>query len=252
MAGERGLGALGFSFAGAEKFGERVKQYYSAFERCVPMARTVNPNILASAGQLMCAPTDQEAWAKIGDTGGFFGFGIAHYYIHGDHNPGQTNLWEMYREMLRVNPDAVDRSRMGGVGSPERLRAFIRAYEAVGVDQMMFLLPPVPNERILESIELMGKAVLPEFIERDPAAVEAKNKRLAPFVEAAMARRVDDHPPVPDDYRITGVPRSYDGVPLTEIVDTMAKIAAEQAAAEAAKAAELAAAEAVASGAAGD
>jgi alkanesulfonate monooxygenase SsuD/methylene tetrahydromethanopterin reductase-like flavin-dependent oxidoreductase (luciferase family) len=229
MAGERGLGALGFSFAGPDKFKQRVEQYYSALERAVPMGYAVNANILASAGQMMCGPTDDASWKMIADTGGFFGFGIAHYYLQGGHKPAETNLWDLYQQTLQENPDAVDRSRMGGVGSVEKIRDFIRSYEAVGVDQMMFLLPPVRNELILESIERFGREVLPEFHERDEQLQAAKQKRLEPVIEAAMARRVDDAPPMPEGYEIAGVPHSYDGVPLTEIRDTMAKIAAEQA-----------------------
>ncbi len=40
----------------------------------------------------------------------------------------------------------------------------------------------------MESIELMGKDVLPEFIERDEKAVVEKAKRLEPMIEKVEAR----------------------------------------------------------------
>jgi alkanesulfonate monooxygenase SsuD/methylene tetrahydromethanopterin reductase-like flavin-dependent oxidoreductase (luciferase family) len=228
FAGENGMGALSFSFAGPEKFAERVVQYYEALERCVPIGRAVNANILASAGQLMCAPDDEKAMQMIGNTGGFFGFGIAHYYVQGGHQPGRTNLWELYEKMLVENPASVDQARMGGVGSPQKIREYMRRFEDIGVDQMMFLLPPVPHERIMESLERFGKEVLPEFIERDAAAAAAKAKRLEPVIDAAMSRRVDDTPALDPDYEISGVPVSWDGLQVTEIIDTLAKLEADR------------------------
>ena len=37
--------------------------------------------------------------------------------------------------------------------------------------------------------------------------VAAKQKRLAPAIDAAMARRVDDAPPLPDGYSFPAMPR---------------------------------------------
>ena len=39
------------------------------------------------------------------------------------------------------------------------------------------------HEATMESIELMGKEILPEFIERDESAVAEKANRLAPVIE---------------------------------------------------------------------
>jgi hypothetical protein len=117
---------------------------------------------------------------------------------------------------------------MGGVGGVDKVRDYMRRFEEVGVDQLMFLLPPVPHDRIMESLERFGREVLPEFVERDAEAVAKKAERLAPTIDRAMARRVDDRRPIDPDYEITGVPVSWDGLQVTEVVDTLAKIAAEQ------------------------
>jgi len=51
--------------------------------------------------------------------------------------------------------------------------------------------------------------VLPEFVERDEAAQQAKAHRLEPIVEAARARKpASDHPPLPSaDYSFPAIPR---------------------------------------------
>ena len=89
------------------------------------------------------------------------------------------------------------------------MREFLRRYEEAGVDQVIFVLQAGRNrhEHIMESLELFGREVLPEFVERDEAATKAKAERLAPVVEAAMARKTDDVPRMPDDYVMQALPK---------------------------------------------
>ncbi len=56
------------------------------------------------------------------------------------------------------------------------MREFLRGYEESGVDEIILLLNPRSHEGTMESIELMGKEVLPEFIERDEKAVRPKSQ----------------------------------------------------------------------------
>ena len=96
------------------------------------------------------------------------------------------------------------------MGTPAQLREYLTRYEAAGVDQIIFVLQTGRNkhEHVMESLELFGKEVLPEFKDRDAAHVKAKQERLAPAIEAAMARRVDDAPPMPEGYEITPMART--------------------------------------------
>ncbi|HEV7525998.1 MAG TPA: hypothetical protein VGP92_13595, partial [Acidimicrobiia bacterium] len=52
--------------------------------------------------------------------------------------------------------------------------------------------------------------VLPEFKDRDDKQGREKQKRLAPVVDAVMARKpAEDHPPLPsDDYAFPAIPRA--------------------------------------------
>ena len=45
------------------------------------------------------------------------------------------------------------------------------------------------HEHICESMELFAREVMPEFAERDPQHMSAKEKRLAGSIEAALSRR---------------------------------------------------------------
>jgi hypothetical protein len=86
----------------------------------------------------------------------------------------------------------------------------LRRYEEVGVDQLIFVLQAGNNqhEHIMESLELFAEEVMPEFKERDEAQRAAKMARLQPLVDAALQRRVDNAPPMPEDYRITALARN--------------------------------------------
>jgi hypothetical protein len=97
----------------------------------------------------------------------------------------------------------------GATGTPDQIREYLRRFEDAGVDQLIFVMQAGKNrhEHIMESLELFGREVLPEFKERDEAFVTAKTKRLEPIVDAAMARKVDDAPPLPEGYSFPAIPR---------------------------------------------
>jgi hypothetical protein len=77
------------------------------------------------------------------------------------------------------------------------------------VDQLIFVMQAGHNrhEDIMESIELFGTEVLPEFIERDAAAAPAKAARWAPIIESALARRDRREPVMAPDYVMRAIPR---------------------------------------------
>ena len=73
----------------------------------------MNPNILAIGGDLsmMVAPTDDQAIERLGNGGGFFAFGIMHYYMTGMHTPGRTGVWKRHLEEIEKDPERRLRSR---------------------------------------------------------------------------------------------------------------------------------------------
>jgi hypothetical protein len=99
----------------------------------------------------------------------------------------------------------------GAIGTPDQLRDYLRRYEECGVDQLIFCAQAGKNrhEDIMESLELFGTEVLPEFADRHEAAAAAKASRLEPVIEAALARKPpSDHPPLPrPDYAFPAIPR---------------------------------------------
>ncbi|OBI23545.1 MULTISPECIES: LLM class flavin-dependent oxidoreductase [unclassified Mycobacterium] len=228
MAAEKCIGALSFAYTGPGPLTERVNGYYKEFEESgVPVTPQINPNILAVGGDLsmMVARTDEEAVRRLGKGGGFFSFGIMHYYLTGEHTPGRTGVWKRYLGEVENDPTLAYGPGRGAIGSPATVREFLRGYEESGVDELILLLNPRSHEGTMESIELMGKEVLPEFIERDAKAVADKAKRLEPVIEKVEARRPESTAPKFDEsYSYGGLPTGRNKFTATEIPEAMAEM----------------------------
>jgi hypothetical protein len=71
------------------------------------------------------------------------------------------------------------------------VRAHLQAFEATGVDQVVFIQQGGNNrhEDICASLDLFAKRVMPEFKQRELVRARRKADELVPFVEQAMARK---------------------------------------------------------------
>ena len=196
QAARLGLGALTFSFVGPEQARQWVQDYYAAFEaECEPLGYSVNPNF-AIACPFLC---DRDA-AKMEQLGaeayGFFIYGLGHYSFFGAHQPGNYDIWDEFKNHPKefANPEG---RLQDCVGTPERLRAQLREFEQVGIDQVVCLSQAgkVPHEMLCSSIELVCKEVLPEFKERDQQGEGKRAERRARLTEIAMPRRRKIEPP---------------------------------------------------------
>jgi alkanesulfonate monooxygenase SsuD/methylene tetrahydromethanopterin reductase-like flavin-dependent oxidoreductase (luciferase family) len=217
VAAQKGIGALSFSFVEPEEAKPWVDEYHAIVEseRCVPAGFAVNPKV-AVVLPMMCAPDEAQAIERGIDGAHFFGYSLAHYYVFGDHRPGRTDVYEEFlarrdevgfaRSIItaqdaplgvRVLQQGLGSLR-GAIGSPAQVRDLCRRYEEAGVDQVIFVLQAGRNrhDHICEAIELFASEVMPEFAERADAADAARAQRLAPAIEAALARR--ERAPVAD------------------------------------------------------
>jgi alkanesulfonate monooxygenase SsuD/methylene tetrahydromethanopterin reductase-like flavin-dependent oxidoreductase (luciferase family) len=236
LAAQHGIGALAFAFINPEEARHWITDYYETLAaECVPIGDAVNPNV-ACVTTFMCHEDEDEALRRGLEGANFFGYSLAHYYVFGNHRPGTTDVWAEYqatRADRGYAPEAVEAASIAGdrlgaqivqqegffglrgaIGTPDQIREYLRRYEEAGVDQVILCSQAGKNrhEDIMESLELFGTAVLPEFIERDERLQRQKAERLAPVVDAALARKpASDHPPLADaGYEFPGIPRSPD------------------------------------------
>ena len=185
-AARNGLGALTFAFVDAEEAQFWVEEYYDIFEKeCEPLTQRVNPNIAMVSG-FSCHDDEETAVARGLDGLRFFRFGLAHYYHNGSQIPGETDIWQLYKQTPQDPAEA-----RAGIGTPDQIREHLEIMESAGVDQVVFIQQAGANrhEDICESLELFAERVLPDFKERDAAQVAKKNERLAEVIEAAEKRK---------------------------------------------------------------
>jgi hypothetical protein len=85
---------------------------------------------------------------------------------------------------------ALQRSVRGAVGTPKQLREFVSRWEAAGADELILVAQTggTKHEDICESLDLFGRTVMPEFVEREEQAQAAKAKRLEAALERQAAR----------------------------------------------------------------
>jgi alkanesulfonate monooxygenase SsuD/methylene tetrahydromethanopterin reductase-like flavin-dependent oxidoreductase (luciferase family) len=234
LAAQKGIGALTFAFINPEEARLWVDDYYATLENeCVPIGDAVNPNV-AAVTTFMCADTEQEAMDRGVEGGNFFGYSLAHYYVFGRHAPARTDVWDEYQRQRdengfsmeavfqaantsnRLAAKATEQGQSGlrgAIGTPEQIRQYLGRFEECGVDQVVFVSQAGKNQHkhIMESLELFGRKVLPEFKDRDERTQKDKKQRLAPVIERLMARKpAEDHPPLPDpDYSFPAIPLQH-------------------------------------------
>jgi alkanesulfonate monooxygenase SsuD/methylene tetrahydromethanopterin reductase-like flavin-dependent oxidoreductase (luciferase family) len=228
LAAEKGIGALSFAFVEPADARQWVEDYAAVLaDRCVPVGLSVNPQV-ACVTPMMCAPREEDALARGLEGANFFGYSLAHYYVFGEHIPATTDVWEEFlrrrgtrgyspeaalaakNETLGAKAAAGDQTGLrGAVGTPAQLREFLRRYEEAGVDQLIFVMQAGHNrhEHIMESIELFGTQVLPEFLERDEATAASRAAAWEPLIERALARKDRTHPEMDPDYVMRAIPK---------------------------------------------
>ncbi len=199
MAARLGIGALTFAFVDPADAKHWVDEYYEIIksDECVPIGHAVNANVCMVTS--FSLHEDRATAIERGLEGfEFFGFALGSLYATGEHKPGRTNLFEQFQAMRkkRLAENPLDMSQAlgaerGGIGTPADMRVHLRKFEEVGVDQVTFIQQAGMNkhEHICESLELFGNDVMPEFKAREAAREAKKNAELAPYIEAALARK---------------------------------------------------------------
>ena len=201
VAARLGMGSLGFAFETPDEARERVEQYFQIIrEECTPIGAAINP-ALAVLSSLMCCETDEEAMEKGVEGTQFFSYSLAYYYAPmtgPNHQPGKMNIYRRFKDTPEEErmgmfgargrgfggfgggaaeeepEDEVQRAlwraakRGGCIGTPEFVRETLRKYEDAHLDTMIFVAQSGArkHEDVMDSIQLFGKEVLPEFKER--------------------------------------------------------------------------------------
>jgi alkanesulfonate monooxygenase SsuD/methylene tetrahydromethanopterin reductase-like flavin-dependent oxidoreductase (luciferase family) len=210
VAASRGVGALAFSFIDPDEAKVWSQIYYDiiASDQCVPIGHSVNANI-AMVSNFSIHPDRAEAIRRGNEGFEFFGYALNALVAH-DTVPGRTNLWPEYlakrgdRTADLVTAAEVAGSRASGIGTPDDMREHLRAFQASGIDQVIFMQQAGRNrhDHICASLQLFADEVMAEFKADVAQRDAAKAARLAPHIAAALARKVWMQPLADDEVPI--------------------------------------------------
>ena len=184
-AAEQGVGALTFAFVDPNEARPWVEDYQRTFaDHCEPIGQDVNPRLAMVTG-FGCADEAEVARARFKGGQDFFGYALAYYYGTGRHLPGTDSVWSKY-EKAGIAAD-TGYGDVTPFATPKELRERYRIFEDAGVDQVVIMPQAGRNrhEYICEALELFGRSVLPEFVERDEQAEKDRLVRLGPAIERA-------------------------------------------------------------------
>jgi alkanesulfonate monooxygenase SsuD/methylene tetrahydromethanopterin reductase-like flavin-dependent oxidoreductase (luciferase family) len=197
VAASKGLGALAFSFVDPDEARTWADIYYDIIrsEACVPIGHSVNANIAMVSN--FSVHRDRAEAIRRGQEGfEFFSYAVNALVAH-DVLPGRSQLYADFLKSRAASDDEIISARQraeisaNGIGTPDDIRAHIRAFAAAGVDQVIFLQQAGRNRHahICESLELFAAEVMPEFKAEAASRERRKVEELAPFVAAAMRRK---------------------------------------------------------------
>jgi alkanesulfonate monooxygenase SsuD/methylene tetrahydromethanopterin reductase-like flavin-dependent oxidoreductase (luciferase family) len=209
VAARHGIGALAFSFVDPDEARSWVDVYYDIVksDECVPLGHTVNANIALVTG--FSLHEDRAEAIRRGQEGfEFFGYALNALVAH-DQVPGRTDLWGEFQ--ARRSSDSIDRkiaaaeaqgdSFASCIGTPADAGRYLRQMRDVGVDQIIFIQQAGRNRHadICSSLEMFASDVMPEFAAEEAERQARKAADLAPFVEAALARKTWMQPLADDE-----------------------------------------------------
>jgi alkanesulfonate monooxygenase SsuD/methylene tetrahydromethanopterin reductase-like flavin-dependent oxidoreductase (luciferase family) len=179
LVGQMGLGLLSFSVGTPpEELKRRIDIYRQGISECTkPTGKFINDQA-ASFTLVNCAPTREESLSVSEES-------FTWYPKHGAALIGSVAQWlrEEQEELgtyeyLGSTADRVADGSLNAltmnylvdskavvVGNPGDVIETFKAYEATGCDLVFCLFNPynVPHEKVMQTIELMGRYVLPEF-----------------------------------------------------------------------------------------
>ncbi len=169
-AADRGLGSLGVAAAGYAEQERRNKEYRHRIQHCDPVG-AVNDKV-ATLNYLYCHE-DREHAARVGmQMLGLFRLTNAHLLSTRETYP--TRAYQQ-NALLHLVPKAADAGDPGAapavpegtaIGDPDHIVDAIQHWEAIGVDQVNFIVNAVEDitqDAVLESLTLFAAEVMPAF-----------------------------------------------------------------------------------------
>jgi alkanesulfonate monooxygenase SsuD/methylene tetrahydromethanopterin reductase-like flavin-dependent oxidoreductase (luciferase family) len=179
-AGSMGLGAFCFTQGSPAKIAPLVDTYKTNVANAEPVGDYVNDNIMAVTN-FLCMENREEAFETAVDMGMNYYTGLMMHWL--DNIPKPPGMPEWPDLMPEPSVDDLKKAVEHGVlavGDPDDCIGAIQKWVDIGVDQVTFspTTNNLPADKVVESMELLGKEVIPHF-DKDPVHRTTKQRQAA-------------------------------------------------------------------------
>ena len=169
-AAARGMGAIILSIADIERNVPRVEAYRRAITTCEPVGSEINDQV-AVANWMFCHDDGHYARNKGHELIATFGYMAGQTVEISEAYPANNYSAIGLLGSLRPDPNAPGDGKAppaSGLcfGDPAELTATIKRWEAIGVDQMIFMVQArehLAQSIVLDSMRLFAREVMPHF-----------------------------------------------------------------------------------------
>jgi len=165
-AGEMGLGVLCFALAPPDSLAPHIEAYKEAISKCEnPAGEYINDNVMVTS-QLICLEDGNRAREIACNITAGYHDSLVFHYLDTFPKPAWVPEWPALipEPTMETISGAIDRG-MTCVGTPEEVAKNVERYRSIGADQLTFgmLSTTMALDVAIESVELFGKEVLPQF-----------------------------------------------------------------------------------------
>jgi alkanesulfonate monooxygenase SsuD/methylene tetrahydromethanopterin reductase-like flavin-dependent oxidoreductase (luciferase family) len=185
-AGEMGLGAFCFTHGTPDKIAPLIQSYKDAVANATPVGDYVNDNLMVVTN-MVCMENREDAFEAAVASGMNYYTSLQMHWLDNIPKPPNYPVWPD-----RIPEPTVDQLKKAAdigmvvVGDPDDCAKAIRRWEDIGADQLCF--SPTTNnmdqQTIIESMELFGKEVLPQF-DKDPVHSTTRYREAAATAAAS-------------------------------------------------------------------
>jgi alkanesulfonate monooxygenase SsuD/methylene tetrahydromethanopterin reductase-like flavin-dependent oxidoreductase (luciferase family) len=178
-AGRMGVGVLCFTMFGPEPLKPLIESYKRALEDAEPVGDYVNDNVMVTT-QMLCLEDGQRVrdLAGSGELTQGYQNSLVFRYLDTFPKPPEVPAWpELIPEPTPADIEERIKAGVAMYGTPDEVAQTAAAYDAAGVDQVVFglLSSLIPRDVAVETVETFGRHVLPEF-DTDPEHRTARHR----------------------------------------------------------------------------
>jgi len=161
LAGRLGLGLMTLTVGvDLDKLAERVQIYKKAIQRPEPIGQTVLDKVSCFV-QLHCSDTTEQAEEDCKKPFMDYLQSVVDLYEHKLKASGTKVDFTETRK--KINWDYLNNSDQIVVGDPDTVIRKLEHYREAGVDEVFIRAEGIEHDKVMKSIELLGKYVIPHF-----------------------------------------------------------------------------------------